>query len=183
MALVESNLMPEGTELIPFSLPDIHGKDVSSSDFEQSPLLLIVFTCNHCPYAVASWPVLIELQNRYQSDGLQIIAINPNNNPEYPDDAFARMKPFAQKTGVNFPYLFDGEQTTARAYGAVCTPDPFLFHRGKLFYHGRLTDNWQKPELVQEHSMDLNIQAALGRIGEAPSRTFPSMGCSIKWIR
>lgn len=183
MVLVESNLMPPGTELIPFSLPDIDGKVVGSGDFKQNELLLIVFTCNHCPYAVASWPVLIELQNRYRGDGLQIVAINPNNNPEYPDDAFDKMKPFAGKTGINFPYLFDGEQTTARAYGAVCTPDPFLFHRGKLYYHGRINDNWQKPDQVTEHSLDLNIRAALGRIEKAPSKSFPSMGCSIKWIR
>ena len=174
--------MQPGEKLIPFQLKDQDGNRRTSEQLSADhALLLVVFTCNHCPYAVASWPVLIDLQNRYANE-LQIVAINPNNNPDYPDDHFEKMKPYVQARGINFPYLFDADQSVARAYKAVCTPDPYLFRDGKLIYHGRLTDNWQHPEEVQEHSMELQIQAALGR-AEAPRETFPSMGCSIKWVR
>lgn len=180
MALVESQLLKPGTDLIPFNLKDINGKYVSSADLK-SKLLLVVFTCNHCPYAIASWPILMELQAKYGSRGYQTIAINPNNNPNYPDDSFEKMKPYAEKIGITFPYLFDETQSVARAYGAQCTPDPYLFKEGKLFYHGRITDNWQKPELVKEHSLELHIQAALGD-GQPTEKAIPSMGCSIKWV-
>ncbi len=181
MALLESETMAKGTPLIPFELKDASGDLVSSRAFENKPALLIVFTCNHCPYAVASWPDLIKLQAAYAAQGFQAVAINPNNNPAYPDDRFEMMKPYAEKMGINFPYLFDGDQAVAKAYGAVCTPDPFLFKDGKLFYHGRINDNWKDPAAVKEHSLELAIKAALGE-GDLPAQEFPSMGCSIKWV-
>ena len=166
--------MAHGTPLIPFELKEAGGDMVSSTTLSEAKLVLLVFTCNHCPYAIASWPVLIDLQKRYGDRGLQIVGINPNNNPAYPDDRFDAMQPYKQQTGINFPYLFDADQSVARAYKAVCTPDPFLFVDGKLAYHGRLTDNWQKPEAVNEKSIELQIQAALGE-GGAPAQTYPSM--------
>ena len=183
MALLESQTMSKGHDIIPFQLPDIDNKSVSSSDFSDVKALLIVFTCNHCPYAIASWPVLIDLQNRYGSRGLQIVAVNPNNNPAYPDDSHDKMKPYVAQHGINFPYLFDGDQQLARAYGAVCTPDPYLFVDGKLAYHGRLNDNWQQPAAVTEHSLELRLQSALGDDVALPQKEFPSMGCSIKWVQ
>lgn len=181
MALVESNLMQKETPLISFRLTDVDGKIVSSDDLS-SQILLVVFTCNHCPYAIASWPALIELQKKYGDKGYQTIAINPNNNPKYPDDSFDKMKPFAEKTGINFPYLFDEDQSVAKAYGAQCTPDPFLFVSGKLFYHGRINDNWKSPADVKEHSLDLQIQRALKK-STPTDKWVPSMGCSIKWVQ
>ncbi len=177
---VESKLMAAGTSLIPFTLPDVTGTPVNIQEF-QSKLLLIVFTCNHCPYAVASWPTLIDLQKRYAADGFQAVAVNPNNNPAFPDDQFEKMKPYAESIGLNFPYLFDGEQKAAHAYGAECTPDPYLFKEGKLFYHGRINDNWKDPSAVKERSLEAAVLAALGR-GSLPAKIFPSMGCSIKWV-
>ncbi len=173
--------MKQGSPLLPFSLKDAYGKLVSSDDYAAAELFLLVFTCNHCPYAKASWPLLAELQNRFQERGLQVIAINPNNNPNYPDDRFEEMAPFAEKNNIHFPYLFDADQSVARAYGAQCTPDPFLFQKGRLFYHGRLNDNWQAPEKVKEKSMELHVLAALGE-GQRPESSYPSMGCSIKWV-
>lgn len=177
---VESKLMAVGTNLIPFTLPDVDNKPVNIQDFK-SRLLLIVFTCNHCPYAKASWPTLIGLQKRYASDGFQAVAVNPNNNPAFPDDRFEEMKPYAASIGLNFPYLFDGDQKVARAYGAECTPDPYLFKDRKLFYHGRINDNWKEPAAVKEQSLESAVLAALGR-GTLPEKIFPSMGCSIKWV-
>jgi peroxiredoxin len=173
--------LTQGTPLIPFQLQSASGEMVSSESFADVRALLVVFTCNHCPYAIASWPTLIDLQNRYGAQGYQAVAINPNNNPSYPDDRFELMLPYAREIGLNFPYLFDETQAVARAYGAVCTPDPFLFRDGRLFYHGRINDNWKDPSAVREHSLEEHIRAALGQ-GEVAERSYPSMGCSIKWV-
>lgn len=182
MAFTESKTMELNTALIPFALPDAEGGSVNISEYVDSPALVITFTCNHCPYAKAAWPILIDLQKRYAAQGLQIVAVNPNNNPEYPEDAFERMRPFAHQIGLNFPYLFDGEQSVARQYGALCTPDNYLFRRGRLFYHGRINDNWQNPGAVKEHSLEIFVRAALGEGIKKPESLYPSMGCSIKWI-
>ncbi|MBU42712.1 MAG: thioredoxin family protein [Spirochaetaceae bacterium] len=182
MALLESNQMEKGTPLPEFKLKDVDGKIVRSDQFADVGHLLVVFTCNHCPYAVAAWPLLVDLHKRYRDQGFQIIAINPNNNPSYPDDGFDKMKPFAEKNGIQFPYLFDEDQSVALAYGAVCTPDPYLFHNGKLSYHGRINDNWKDPEAVAERSLELALKRDMGE-GSGPDQEFPSMGCSIKWNR
>lgn len=177
---VKSKTMPAGTALIPFTLPDVDGRSVNILDYRDN-LLLVVFTCNHCPYAKASWPTLIDLQKRYAKDGFQAVAVNPNNNPAYPDDRFEAMKPYAEAIGLNFPYLFDADQKAASAYGAECTPDPYLFKDGALYYHGRISDNWQNPEAVKEKNLENAVLAALGR-GQLPGKIFPSIGCSIKWV-
>ncbi|MBI39414.1 MAG: thioredoxin family protein [Leptospiraceae bacterium] len=179
MALLESNQMEKGTPAPSFELKDVNGALVNSADLIKNPHLLIVFTCNHCPYAIAAWPLLKDLQERY-SESLQIVAINPNSNPSYPEDGFERMKPFAEENGIQFPYLFDEDQSVASDYGAVCTPDPYLFHNGKLSYHGRINDNWQNPDAVKENSLELALLRDMGQ-GSGPEKDFPSMGCSIKW--
>lgn len=181
MALLESNIMQTGTYMPEFQLTDSEGYLFESESLEDYKLVLIVFTCNHCPYAIASWPVLIDLHNHYQRDDLKIVAINSNNNPDYPEDAFETMSRYREQYELEFPYLFDEDQSIAKKFGAVCTPDPFLFYDNRLYYHGRLTDNWQNPEAVREKSMQLFIEAALVR-GKAPEQRYPSMGCSIKWV-
>ena len=182
MAFTESKGMAKGTPVIDFTLPDLDGLPVRIADFSSGPALLLSFTCNHCPYAKAAWPILIDLQKQFGKRGLQIVAINPNNNPEYAEDAFDRMKPFASQIGLNFPYLFDAQQAVARQYGALCTPDNYLFREGSLYYHGRVNDNWQNPAVVKEKSLEIFVRAALGDTVNLPETMYPSMGCSIKWI-
>ena len=190
MALIESQLMKRGTAIIPFLQMNYDGYKYALKDFLSQKLLMLVFTCNHCPYAKASWPILIDLQTRYESEGLQIIGINTNYaaRDQYPEDDFKSMNPLVKEYGINFPYVVDEEQKMARAYNAVCTPDPFLFHFDptvpnsfSLFYHGRLNDNWKEPEKVKEKSMELFILAALEK-GQEAEKVYPSMGCSIKWM-
>ena len=189
MALVESQPMQKGTPIIPFLQMNHDGYKYALKDFLSQKLLMLVFTCNHCPYAKASWPILIDLQTRYESEGLQIVGINTNHaaREQYPDDDFREMDPLVNEYGINFPYVVDEEQKLARAYNAACTPDPFLFRFDpsvstsfSLFYHGRLNDNWKEPEKVKEKSMELFILAALEK-GSEPEKVYPSMGCSIKW--
>jgi peroxiredoxin len=178
---MHSKGMPVGTPAPPFSLPGVDGKTHSLGSFADAELLVVVFTCNHCPYAQASEDRLIELQRDYQSRGVRFVAINPNDDERYPDDSFEKMKQRAARKRFNFPYLRDESQAVARAYDAACTPDIFVFDRDrKLAYNGRIDDNWQHPDQVTRHELREVLDAALeGR--NVDFEHVPSMGCSIKW--
>jgi peroxiredoxin len=137
---------------------------------------LIVFMCNHCPYVIPKLHELNRIYKEFKDKGLNVIGINPNNNPEYPEDSFENMK----KLDVDFPYLFDETQEIAKAYGAVCTPDPFLFDKDlKLVFHSRIDDSHGKQN-AEKHEMYDSIKELL-EIGKITKKENPSMGCSIKW--
>lgn len=181
MALLESLKLPLGTPASDFNLQGIDDQNHHLHQYKNAKVLVIVFTCNHCPYAQAVWPRLIALQQKYGQQQVQFIAINANENPDYPDDSFEKMKEFAPKWGVNFPYLHDASQQVARAYQAQCTPDIYVFDaERKLAYHGRVDDNWQEPAKVTKHELDDAISALLQ--GQKPSDVqHHAMGCSIKY--
>jgi peroxiredoxin len=181
MALMQSKGMPIGTPAPSFSLPGVDGKTWSLESFADARLLVVVFTCNHCPYAIASEDRLIAIQNDYGSRGVRLVAINPNDADKYPDDSFDKMKQRAADKGFDFPYLRDESQEVARAYDAVCTPDIFVFDRErKLIYNGRIDDNWQQPNQVTRRDLRAVLDAALEG-GTVDFEHVPSMGCSIKW--
>lgn len=181
MAVMHSKGMPIGTPAPPFSLPGVDGKSWSLGSFSDAEILVVVFTCNHCPYAKASEDRLIEIQDDYRDQGVRLVAINPNDDRKYPDDSFASMKERAADKGFNFPYLRDEGQEVARAYDAACTPDIFVFGRDrKLIYNGRIDDNWQHPELVKRRDLRAVLDAAL-KGKTVGFEHVPSMGCSIKW--
>ncbi len=181
MALMHSKGMAVGTPAPPFSLPGVDGKRWSLDSFADAELLVVVFTCNHCPYAIASEDRLLEIQADYGNKGVQLVAINPNDADNYPADSFDNMKKRAADKGFTFPYLHDESQSVARAYDAACTPDIFVFDRDrKLVYNGRIDDNWQQPEQVTRRDLRAVLDAALeGRAVDFEH--VPSMGCSIKW--
>lgn len=181
MALMHSKGMPLGTAAPPFSLPGVDGETRSLGSFADAELLVVVFTCNHCPYAMASEDRLIEIQNDYRARGVRLVAINPNDADAYPADSFEKMKQRAAEKGFNFPYLRDESQEVARVYDAACTPDIFVFDRDrKLIYNGRIDDNWQHPDKVTRKDLRAVLDAALQ--GKAVDfQHVPSMGCSIKW--
>ena len=181
MALMHSKGMAVGTLAPSFSLPGVDGKTWSVDSFEDAQLLVVVFTCNHCPYAIASEDRLIEIQNDYGDKGVRLVAISPNDAEKYPDDSFAEMKKRAADKSFPFPYLYDESQEVARAYDAACTPDIFVFDRDrKLLYNGRIDDNWQHPDQVERQDLRSVLDAALeGRAVDFEH--VPSMGCSIKW--
>ena len=137
--------------------------------------------CNHCPYVKAVLKRLIDLQEETRKTGVQLIGINSNDAGRYPDDSFANMQKIAKEKSLNFPYLFDATQGTAKAYNAVCTPDLYVYGvERKLVYRGRIDDNWENEEAVTQR----NLRDALDCISENKEITFeqiPSMGCSIKW--
>ena len=181
MALVESMDIPLGTKMPPFELKDPYGKTYKGSDLYGKKGLLVAFTCNHCPYAVAVWPRLVKLA-RYASElEISTAGINPNIHPGYPEDAPEKMKIKIREWGIGFPYLVDETQKTASAFKAQCTPDLYLFNdKNELVYHGRLDDNWQDEKKVKRHELREAIEnLAAGRPISKDQKH--SMGCSIKW--
>lgn len=181
MAITYSESIPFGEKAPDFSLPGIDGKTYTLDSFNNKKIIVIVFMCNHCPYVQASWDRLIALQNEFGPHGVQLIGINANDDTQYPDDSFENMKIWAAKKGQNFPYLRDASQDVAKAYGATCTPDIFVYdEKRELAYHGRIDDNWQNPSEVTKRELALALTALLQ--GEKSSQDQkPSMGCSIKW--
>ncbi len=166
-----------------FKLRGADGNEYSPDDFTNYDALLVVFTCNHCPFAKAKIPVLNELAEDF--DDLAVVGINPNDAEEYPDDSFEKMQDVVESGQVRYDaYLRDESQDVARAYGAACTPDPFLFARQDdefvLVYHGRLDDAMKPDQEPSEHHMREAVEAVLS--GDEVEKGFlPSMGCSIKW--
>ena len=183
MALVESVSLPEDWEAADFELKGTDGKVYSLKDFKDKEGLLVIFTCNHCPYAEASWPILIDLHQEF-GEKISFVAINPNDPEMYPEDNVEGMKDLVQEKKIEFPYLVDETQEVAKTYKAQCTPDLYLFKKDegkfKLFYHGRINDNWQQPEVVREENLKEAMKDLL-KGKEAPKNQLPSMGCSIKW--
>ena len=142
--------------------------------------LLIIFMCNHCPFVKAKIEAIKEIHNKFKDD-ISIVGINSNDSVKYPDDDFDSMKAVAKEKGLEIDYLVDETQEIAKKYGAVCTPDPFLFDSDrKLVFHGRI-DNAMNPDAVAtEKVMIKNIGAFLN--GEKIEKDFdPSIGWSIKW--
>lgn len=181
MALVESIDIPLGTTMPQFNLDDPSGTKHSSDSLFGSKGLLVAFTCNHCPYAIAIWPRLIQLAEQAKNLGINTVGINPNIHPNYPQDAPDEMTKKINEWGIGFPYLVDESQQVAKDFKAQCTPDLYLFDGNqKLVYHGRLDDNWKDASAVTQKE----LQDAITKLsrGEAinPDQK-PSMGCSIKW--
>jgi peroxiredoxin len=170
-----------GTKMPEFELSDPDGKTWRSEDLFGSKGLLVIFTCNHCPYAQAVWPRTIRLADYAKGLGINTAGINPNIHPHYPEDAPEVMKKRIGDWGITFPYLIDESQEVARAFDAQCTPDIYLFDSDRrLVYHGRVDDNWQDESQVKKEDLKEAItNLASGR--PIAAKQFPSMGCSIKW--
>ena len=179
--------MPEATlklndPLPPFkNLPGADGKAYSLTDFAGKKILVVVFSCNHCPYVHAYEKRMITLQRDYAPRGVQMIAINSNEAENYPEDRFEKMVRRAKEKGFNFPYLRDEDQSVAEAFGATHTPQFFIFDQTRtLRYLGKMDDNWEHPEAVKENYLRDALDAVLGGSKVAIPETY-SIGCTIKW--
>lgn len=163
------------------NLSCVDEKKYSSSDFKDMNILIIVFSCNHCPYVKAYEDRMIELQRDYESKGVQLVAINSNDEKNYPEDNFNEMVKRAKKKGFNFKYLRDADQQTAEAFGATHTPQLFVFNKErKLCYSGKMDDNWENPKAVKENYLCNALDALLAGKEVRVPETF-SIGCTIKW--
>lgn len=175
-----SKLTP-GDKAVPFSLPGIDDRTYALSDYADKIAVVIVFSCNHCPYVQAWEDRMIDIQADYEDAGVQLIAINANDVKKYPDDSFDKMKERAKHKGFNFVYLYDETQNIARAYGAERTPEVFLFDQhGILHYHGAIDDNFREPKEVKQHYLRDALDSVLA--GQTPPMIETrAVGCTIKW--
>jgi peroxiredoxin len=177
-----STMMPLGTQAPDFSLPDTEGRAWARDDFRDAPALLVMFICNHCPYVKHVRHDVARLTQGWQARGLAVVGVQSNDWDAYPDDAPDRMADEVRAVGYTFPYLVDESQQVARAYGAACTPDFFLFDTDRrLAYRGQL-DGSRPGNGIPVSGADLGaaVDAVLGgRPVDADQR--PSIGCSIKW--
>jgi peroxiredoxin len=183
VAADSKSIIERGDTAPEFELPGTDGETYTLAEFTDNDAILVVFTCNHCPYAKAKFDELNALADAY--DEVAVVGINPNDEEEYPEDSFEKMQEYVTDGRVQYDaYLRDESQQVAAAYGAVCTPDPFLFERDgdsfRLVYHGRLDDATNPDDEPTEREMKAIIDRLLA--GEEIDDEFePSRGCSIKW--
>jgi hypothetical protein len=157
------------------------GKMVSIAESAGKSGTLVVFTCNHCPFARAWEERIVELGNGYLKKGIGVILINANDPAKYPEDGLAETQAHAKSRGMQFPYVIDDSSAVARAFGASVTPEAFLFdHAGKLVYHGAIDDNHKEPAQVQKRYLRDALDAVLA--GKPPAvPESKSIGCGIKF--
>jgi len=179
---------PEG--LIPgdqakdFQLKNIDGKMVSMADYKNAKGFIVVFSCNHCPYVKAYEGRIEALNKMYESKGFPVIAINPNDPVQYPEDSFENMQRNAQQKGFSFPYLMDESQEVAKNYGALKTPHVYVLERKDknyiVRYVGAIDDNTHVPENVTKKYVEDAVNAIMaGKTVKIQSSK--AIGCGIKW--
>jgi peroxiredoxin len=165
-----------------FRLAATDGRTYALKDAAGEKGTVIVFICNHCPYVKAVIGRLTADARLLIGEGVGFAAISSNDSASYPEDSFPRMREFAAKHDLPFPYLHDETQDVARAYGAVCTPDFFGFDRDlKLKYRGRLDEGRTAPPPPNARRELLEAMRAIAAGAPAPTNQVPSIGCSIKW--
>ena len=181
MAVTPSTMPDLGSPAPDFSLPDTRGEMVSRADFEGGPLL-VMFLSNHCPYVKHLKRHLADTAREYQARGIGIVGINANDASAYPEDSPENMARDVETFGYTFPYLFDESQEVAKAYGAACTPDFFLYDAGhRLVYRGRY-DESRPGNDVPISGRDLRAAMDAVLAGETPpGEQSPSIGCNVKW--
>ncbi len=165
-----------------FALPDPAGRLYSLDELAAAQGLLVAFICNHCPFVIHVLDGLVKFAAEYRTRGLATVAISANDVAAYPEDGPAKMAALAKSRNFSFPYLYDETQATARAYGAVCTPDFLVYDaRRRLAYHGRF-DGSRPRSSVPVTGSDLRRAAdAILAGGPAPPEQIASQGCSLKW--
>jgi peroxiredoxin len=172
-----------GTQAPDFRLSDVvSGQIISLENFAAKSGLLVMFICRHCPYVKHVQSEIARIGRDYQSRDIGIVAISSNDGEQYPDDAPESLKSMAQELGFTFPFCYDESQAVAKAYGASCTPDFFLFDQDrKLVYRGQLDDSRPKNNLpVTGHDLRAALDALLA--GQPISQQQrASLGCNIKW--
>jgi peroxiredoxin len=165
-----------------FALPGVCGQTWSRADAAGPNGLLVVFMCNHCPYVQAVLDRIVRDARELQSLGIGVVAISSNDAAAYPQDSFAEMRRLWRDRGLPFPYLYDADQSVARAFGAVCTPDFYGYDRElRLQYHGRLDASGRQPAPADARREMFEAMRRVAAGEGAPAQQTPSIGCSIKW--
>jgi peroxiredoxin len=164
-----------------FSLPGVDGKTYSLASFKDAPILIVVFSCNHCPYVVGSEDRQIAFYNDYKPKGVAMIAINSNETDQHPTDNFEHMKTHAAEKKFRWPYVRDDDQSVALKYGALRTPHYYVFDKErKLRYTGRMDDNPRNPGKETTRELRDAVDALLAGKKPPVELTNP-IGCNVKW--
>jgi len=170
-----------GSEMPNFSLPNVDGREYSSDEFKTEKALIVIFSCNHCPYVQAYQDRMISMQRDYRGKGVRMIAVNSNDSSQYEDDSFEEMKKRAEDKNFNFLYLRDEDQTTAKDFAATHTPEVFVFDGSRrMIYHGKIDDNWKDEDKVRSQYLRDALDEYLAGKEISVPETF-SIGCTIKW--
>ncbi len=178
---VQSTISDLGAPCPDFTLPAVDGKTYRRDDLFGGAALVVMFICNHCPYVKAIEDRLIDLGRTYIPRGCSFVAICSNDAATYPDDAFDKLRERWLDKHYGFPYLHDDAQNVARDFGAVCTPDIFVYDSAqRLSYRGRVDDSWKDPTAVTKRELAAALDALVAGVKPALPQ-IPSMGCSIKW--
>lgn len=182
MVKTASTMRQLGTPAPDFQLLNVDGRTVSLADAAGAPATVVMFICNHCPFVKHLAPELARFGAECQTRGVAVFAINSNDTANHPEDSPERMVHEAEERGYSFPYLFDETQAVAKAYGAACTPDFFVFDRqGKLAYRGQFDDS-RPGNGVPVTGRDLRAAVEAVVAGQpAATNQRPSIGCNIKW--
>ena len=182
MVKTASTMRKLGAPAPDFRLLNVDGRMVGLSDFDDKPALLVIFMCNHCPFVKHVASGLTQLANDYLPRGVAIVGINSNDAQSHPQDSPEQMVHEAEQRGYPFPYLYDETQEVAKAYGAACTPDFFLYDKSrKLVYRGQL-DASRPGNNIPVTGADLRTALDAILAGRAPpEKQIPSIGCNIKW--
>ncbi len=183
MALTPSTMLPLGTKAPDFQLPDVvSGKTISLNTFAGKQALLVMFICRHCPFVKHVQVQLAQIATDYRDSSVGIVAISANDAANYPNDAPAKLKEMAQDLGFTFPFCYDENQETAKAYTAACTPDFFVFDAERqLVYRGQLDDSRpSNNQPVTGKDLRAALDAVLASQSVNPDQK-PSIGCNIKW--
>lgn len=176
-----SNTLKISSKAPEFELIGVDGNTYSLNSFKYKKGIIIMFTCNHCPYVKAYEERIKEIQKDYNDKGIQIVAINSNDSDQYEDDSYEMMIKRSKEKDFNFVYLRDEDQTVARAYGATHTPQAFLFNeKRELVYEGKIDDNWKEEDKVNIKYLRNALDELLNNSEISVPETF-SVGCTIKW--
>jgi peroxiredoxin len=172
-----------GDKAADFKLKNIDGKWVSLGDYKDAKGFIVIFTCNHCPYAKAYEDRIVALDKKYAPAGFPVIAINPNDATAYPDDSYENMQKRAKEKGFTFPYLYDEQQTVYPQFGATRTPHIFVLAKAgdemTVEYIGAIDDNYEDASKVTNKYVENTVDALLA--GKKPEVTSTkAIGCSIK---
>ncbi|MCB1956936.1 MAG: thioredoxin family protein [Rhodocyclaceae bacterium] len=165
-----------------FELPGVDGRRHTPTSARGPNGLLVMFICNHCPFVKAVIDRIVRDARALQAEGVGCIAVMSNDPADYPEDGWEHMVALAKRLDFPFPYVFDEDQTVARAFGAVCTPDFFGYDRNlRLQYRGRLDASGMQPAPADARRELFEAMQQVARTGHGPEHQIPSIGCSIKW--
>jgi peroxiredoxin len=173
-----------GDKASDFKLKNIDGTMVSMAEQSDAKGFIVIFTCNHCPFAIKYEDRIIDINNRFGAKGYPVIAINPNDPIKQPEDSYENMKVRAKEKGFNFPYLFDETQEIAKKYGATKTPHVYLLVREKgdlvVKYIGAIDDNSNDAKAVKDKFLENALEEVIAG-KKVTNHTTKAIGCSIKW--